>query len=214
MGEWRRSRLRSESEQSLYVEFEELFALRERLRSVADQVRAQLLLAGLRERLVADVFDQELELRSEEGSNLLIRLDSLRLEITGARPELLLHHLAGMILAEAEAFRLTSVEVGFVSWYKASARTPLNLVAQAFSPAAGPMLDRRFAMTWDWSGATTGYSFQASVAEDRELMLSFKAREGYMTLPELQTGMWMDEQRTRFEQGAALFLNQLGWQQP
>lgn len=210
--------MRSDTEQSLYIEFEELFALRERLRTVADQVRTQLLLAGLRERLAADVFDQELELRAEEGSNLLIRLDSLRLEVTGARPELRLHHLAGLILSEAEAFRLTAVEVGFVSWYKVGPLMPLNLVAQAFA-SSGPglagevMLDRRFAMTWDWSSATTGYSFQASVAEDRELMLSFKAREGYMTLPELQTGMWMDEQRTRFEQASALFLGQLGWQQ-
>jgi len=207
--------LEADQEQSLYVEFEELFSLRERLRSVADQVRSQLVAAGLRERLEADIYDNELELRGTEGSNLLIRLDNFRLEVTGARPEIALHHLAALILSTAEVFRLNLVEVGFTAWFDAAPGRPLNLVAQAFSPAWGApdaeLLDRRFAMTWDWSTATTGYSFHASVAEDRELMLSFKAREGYMTLPELQDGRWIRDQRHRFEQGVDLFLQLLGW---
>lgn len=205
----------SDQEQSLYVEFDELFALRERLRPLADQVRAQLVAAGLRERLEAEIFDHELELRGVDKSNLLIRLDSFRLEIVGARPELLLHNLAALILAQAEVFRLNTVEVGFTAWLKAGDGRPLNLVAQAFSPGWGvepaEMLDRRFAMTWDWATATTGYSFHASALEDRELMLSLKAREGYMTLPELQTGLWIQEQRHRFEQGARLLVSLLGW---
>jgi len=207
--------LLSDQEQSLYVEFDELFALRERLRTLADQVRSQLVAAGLRERLEAEVYDHELELRGVENSNLLIRLDSFRLEIVGARPELLLHNLAALILAQAKAFRLNTVEVGFTAWLKAGEGRPLNLVAQAFSSGLGAaeaeFLDRRFAMTWDWASPTTGYSFHASSAEDQELMLSFKAREGYMTLPELQTGLWIQEQRQRFEQGARLFLSLLGW---
>lgn len=205
----------SDLEQSLYVEFDELFALRERLRPLADQVRSLLVAAGLRERLEAQVYDYELELRGGEKSNLLIRLDSFRLEIVGARPELLLHNLAGIILAQAEVFRLNTVEVGFTAWMKPGEGRPLNLVAQAFTPAWGAtqeeLLDRRFAMTWDWASPTTGYSFHASSAEDQELMLSFKAREGYMTLPELQTGLWIQQQRQRFEMGARLFLSLLGW---
>lgn len=205
----------SEQEQSLYIEFEELFSLRERLRGLADQLRAQLVAAGLRERLEADIYDSELELRGVEGSNLLIRLDSCRLEIAGVRPDVALHNLAALVLAQAEVFRLSSVEVGFTAWLKAGPGRPLNLVAQAFSPVWGlpddEQLDRRFAMTWDWASPTTGYSFHASVAEDQELMLSFKAREGYMTLLELQNGRWVQEQRRRFHQGGDLFLTLLGW---
>jgi len=204
-----------DQEQSLYVEFDELFSLRERLRPLADQVRSQLAAAGLRERLEAEIYDFELELRGTDKSNLLIRLDSFRLEILGARPDLLLHNLAAIILTEAGAFRLNTVEVGFTAWLKAGQGRPLNLVAQAFTPAWGAaeaeFLDRRFAMTWDWATPTTGYTFHASSAEDEELMLNFKAREGYMTLTELQTGLWIQEQRQRFEQAARLFLNLLGW---
>lgn len=204
-----------EQEQTLYIEFDELFSLRERLRVLADQLRSQLVAAGLRERLDVEIYDSELELRGVEGSNLLIRLDSFRLEIAGVRPDVALHNLAALVLAQAEVFRLTSVEVGFTAWLKAGPGRPLNLVAQAFDPAWGlrdeEQLDRRFAMTWDWASPTTGYSFHASVLEDQELMLSFKAREGYMTLLELQSGRWMQEQRLRFQQAADLFLTLLGW---
>lgn len=203
-------------EQSLYIEFEELFSLRERLRSVADQVRAQLLAAGLKEQLEPEIFDQELELRGGEGSNLMIRLDGFRLEVAGVRPDMAIHLLAAVILSEAEVFRLTSVEVGFSAWYKVEKGRALNLVAQAFSPVVSPeeepMLDRRFAMTWDWGTATTGFSFQASDTEDKELALSFKAREGYMTLPEFETGDWVSDQATRFGELVNRFLAQLGWQ--
>lgn len=203
-------------EQSLYIEFEELFALRERLRSVADSVRAQLVSAGLKEQLEPELFEQELELRGGEGSNLMIRLDSYRLEVTGVRPQVAIHRLAAILLGEAEVFRLTSVEVGLSAWFKPERGQPLHLVAQAFAPIGGveegePMLDRRFAMNWDWGTATTGFSFQASDTEDRELFLSFKAREGYMTLPELENGAWITEQALRFEQVVDRFLTQLGW---
>jgi len=204
-----------DQEQSLYVEFDELFALRERLRSLADQIRCQLAVAGLRERLEAEIYDYELELRGTDNSNLLIRLDSFRLEILGARPDLLLHNIAAIILNQAGAFRLNTVEVGFTAWLKAGEGRPLNMVAQAFTPGWGAaeaeFLDRRFSMTWDWATPTTGYTFHASSAEDEELMLNFKAREGYMTLAELQTGFWIQEQRQRFEQAAQLFLSLLGW---
>lgn len=202
-------------EQSLFVEFEELFALRDRLRSVADQVRSQLLTAGLRDRLETEVFDQELELRGPEGSSLLIRLDSYRLEVIGVRPDVAIHRLASVILAEAEVFRLTSVEVGFSAGYKVEGSRPLHLVAQAFPAVEGtddePMLDRRLSMTWDWGTSTTGYSLHAMDTEDKELLLSFKAREGYMTLPELLSGDWVGEQRVRFDQLVNRFLTQLGW---
>ncbi len=208
--------MRPEMEQSLYVEFEELFALRERLRPVADQVRAQLVAAGLKERLEPELFDQELELRGTDGSNLVIRLDAYRLEVTGCRPGVAIHQLATLILLEAEVFRLTSVEVGFTSSLKAGRERRLRLVEQAFTPVGEPgeetMLDRRISMTWDWGTATTGFSFHAMDTEDRELFLSFKAREGYMTLPELQGGGWIDEQAQRYEQLVARFLAQLGWQ--
>lgn len=207
--------LRPEMEQSLYVEFEELFALRERLRSVADQVRAQLFTAGLKEQLEPELFEQELELRGPEGSNLLIRLDNYRLEVIGVRPGVAIHQVAAIILMEAEVFRLTSVEIGFTTGYQAERSRPLHLVGQAFPSVAGvedePMLDRRLSMTWDWGTSTTGYSFHAMDTEDKELFLSFKAREGYMTLPELQAGSWVGEQALRFEQLKDRFLTQLGW---
>ncbi|MFZ5826276.1 MAG: hypothetical protein ACOY94_18425 [Bacillota bacterium] len=207
--------MQPEMEQSLFVEFEELFALRDRLRSVADQVRAQLLAAGLRDRLEPEIFDNELELRGPEGSNLLVRLDSYRLEVAGVRPDVAIHRLAAIILAEAEVFRLTSVEIGFSAWYKVEKNRPLRLVAQGFPAVEGtddePMLDRRLSMTWEWGTSTTGYSFHAMDTEDKELLLSFKAREGYMTLPELHSGAWVGEQALRFEQLVHRFLTQLGW---
>jgi len=203
-------------EQSIYIEFEELFALRERLRSVADQVRAQLIAAGLKERLEPELFDQELEFRGMDGSNLVIRLDAYRLEVTGCRPGIAIHQLAALILLEAEVFRLTSVEIGFTTALQAGSGRRLRLVAEAFSPVGEPgeepMLDRRFSMTWDWGTATTGFSFHAADTEDKELFLSFKAREGYMTLPELQAGSWVGEQARRYEQLVSRFLTQLGWQ--
>lgn len=208
--------MRPKIEQSLYIEFEELFSLRERLRTVADQIRAGLMAAGLRERLEVELFDQELELRSSRDPNLQIRLDSYHLEITGIRSELSICQLAALILSEAEVFRLTSVEVGFTSWYQAEAGRSLHLVAPAFGPMVGeqgePVLDRRFAMTWEWSSATAGYSFHANCTEDRELMLGLKVREGYMTLPELHSESWFTEQRHRYDQGVSQFLTQLGWQ--
>lgn len=201
-------------EQSLYVEFDELFSLRERLRSVADHVRYQLLNAGLRERLSAEVFDEELELRSAEGSGLLVRLDSFRLEILGARPEIPIHLMASLILTEAEAYRLNSVELGLTAWYEAEGR-PLGLVALAFSPGWDEgeemALDRRFTMTWEWASPTGGYSFMVSDTEDRELMLSFKARETYMTVPELRTGQWVAAQTAYFRRLCARCLKQIGW---
>lgn len=215
MGKWRRFLLRPEMEQSIYIEFEELFALRERLPALADQVRAHLLAAGLRERLDPEIFDQGLELRGAEGSNLLIRLDSFHLEVVGARPDVAIHRLAALLLTEAEVFRLTSVEIGFSAWFKADRSHPLSLIAQAFPPVVGPgaepLLDRRLSMTWDWSSATAGYSFQVSDTEDRELHLSFKGREGYMTLPELDGGEWVGEQALYFEQLVNRFMGHLGW---
>lgn len=212
---WRGFLLRPEMEQSLYIEFEELFALRERLRAVADQVRAQLVAAGLEEHLEPEIFEQELELRGTDGSNLMIRLDGFRLEVTGVPPHVAIHKLAAIMLMEAEVFRLTSVEVGFSTWYKPSAGRALGMVAQAFSPVAGldpePMLDRRFSMTWDWGTPTTGFSFMATDTEDKELFLSFKAREGYMTLPELEAGGWIGEQALRFDQLVQRILTQIGW---
>lgn len=202
-------------EQSLYVEFEELFALRDRLRAVADQVRAHLLAAGLKDRLEVEIFDDELEMRGLDGSNLMIRLDSFRLEVTGVAPHVAIHKLAAILLAEAEVFRLTSVEMGFSAWYKVEKGRMLHLVAQAFAPVDGvgdePMLDRRFSLTWDWGTATTGFSFMATDTEDKELFLSFKAREGYMTLQELESGGWIAEQALRFEQLVNRFLTQIGW---
>lgn len=203
-------------EQSLVVEFEELFALKDRIRPVADQVRSRLLAAGLAETLEAEVFEQELELRGTDHPNLLIRLDSYHLEITGAQPELQTHQVAALILEEAGAFRLPMVEAGFSLTLKARPGHPLNLVQQAFSPLQEQgdeeMLDRRFSMTWDWGTATTGFSFFAGNAEDREIHLSFKVREGYMNLDELKEGAWMAGQTARFDALVSRFLAQLGWQ--
>jgi hypothetical protein len=202
-------------EQTLTVEYDELFALSDHLRQVADNVRARLLTAGLQDPLEADLFDRELELRGTGGSHLAIRLDGFRLEITGAPPELQIHLVAAILLDEAGVFRLASVEAGRALTIKVRRGQPLHLVHQAFPPVAAegdePMLDRRFSMTWDWGTATTGYSFHASDTEDRELFLSFKAREGYMTLAELQSGHWIASQASRYDALVARFLTQLGW---
>ncbi len=209
--------LAPEMELSLTIDFDELFALRDRIRSIADRVRAQLYSAGLNDRLQTEVFDEELELRGPEGSRLLIRLDSFRLEITGAPPDMQVHLLAAIILEEAEVFRLAGVDAGFSVTLPVRRNRPLNFVGQAFSPIEevekDPMLDRRFSMTWDWGNATTGYSFYASDTEDRELFLSFKAREGYMTVPELKSGHWIATQAQRFDGLVARFLDQIGWSQ-
>jgi hypothetical protein len=206
--------MRPDSELSLMVEFEELFALRDRLRTVADQVRPRLLAAGLSDPLQTELFEQELELRGPDPSRLLIRLDSYRLEITGAPPDLPVHLLAAIVLDEAGAFRLTTLEAGFALAAPAGRGRPLSLTAQAFSPVepgSESMLDRRFSMTWDWGSATTGYSLQVADSEDRELYISFKAREGYMTLPELQAGDWMAAQARRFDDAVGRLFAQLGW---
>lgn len=203
-------------ELSLTVDFDELFALQDRIRPLADRVRAQLYAAGLGDRFQAEVFDEELELRGPEGSRLLIRLDSYHLEITGASPALQIHLLAALILDEAEVFRLSGVDAGFSLVLPVRRNQPLTLVQQAFSPVeeveGDPMLDRRFSMTWEWGNAITGHSFVASDTEDRELYLSFKAREGYMTVPELKGGRWMAAQAARFDGLVARFLAQMGWQ--
>ncbi|HLN62391.1 MAG TPA: hypothetical protein VK464_12640 [Symbiobacteriaceae bacterium] len=204
-----------EIEQSLVVEYEELFALADRLHQVADGARARLLAAGLQEPLQTEVFDGELELRGTQHERLTVRLDGYHLEIAGAPPDLPTHAVAAILLDEAGIFRLTSVEMGLTMSLRAGRGRPLQLVNQAFSPVAGeggePMLDRRFSMTWDWGTATTGFSFHAADTEDRELFLSFKAREGYMTLPELSAGGWMQQQAERFDGLVERFMRQLGW---
>lgn len=200
-------------ELSLTVEFDELFALRDRIRQIADAVREQLTKAGLASGFDADIFDEELELRGSEGSHFVVRLDSYHLEILGAPQDLQIHMLAALILEEAGAFRLTSVEMGFSLNLKV--QRPIDLVARAFSPVGiqgdEAMLDRRFTMTWEWGTATTGFFFLASDTEDRELLLNFKAREGYMTMDELKQGDWIQVQGTRFDATVARFLEQMGW---
>lgn len=206
--------MRPDIEQSLLVEYEELFALKDRIRAVADEVRARLLAAGLTDRLEPEVYDQELELRAEEPGRLYIRLDTYHLEITGAPPALQTHILAAILLDVAGAFRLTTVEAGYSLVTQAGPGRPLRLANPAFStqePGGEPMLDRRFTMTWDWGSATTGYSLQVSSVEDRELYIGFKAREGYMTLPELQQGNWMAEQARRFDAAVSRLYRQFGW---
>lgn len=203
-------------EQSLIVEFDELFALRDRLRQVADTVRARFLAAGFMDPMETEVFDQELELRGTGDSRLLIRLDGFHLEIAGAPPELHLHRMAAILLEEAGAFRLNLVDAGFTLTAKVRRGNALDLVHKAFTPVdvtggQEPMLDRRFSMTWDWGNATTGYSFLVTDTEDKELLLSFKVREGYMTLPDLAAGHWMAREAARFDQLVGRFFQQLGW---
>lgn len=181
---------------------------------MADQARARLFAAGLPERLETEVFDEELELRGTDMRNFLLRLDTYHLEITGAPPDLQTHLLAAILLEEAGAFRLTSVEVGYNLSVKLPRGQSLDLVRQAFpmvDPGGEPMLDRRLSMTWEWGTATTGYSLWACDTEDRDLQLGFKAREGYMALPELQAGAWMAAQAQRFDALVERFFTQLGW---
>lgn len=204
----------SELELSLHVEYHELFSFQDRVRNIADRIRSQLDLAGIGQHLETEVFDEELEMRGPEGSRLLIRMDSFRLEITGAPLEVQIHLLGALVLEQAEVFRLASVEVGFGTVLPAG-NNRLTLVQSAFQPMSpeveGPQLDRRFAMTWEWSDPTSWYSFFANDTEDRELFLSFKARQGYMTVPELKGGRWIDEQGRRFDTLVTRFLGQLGW---
>jgi hypothetical protein len=201
-------------EQSLFIEFDELFSLRERLRTVTDNVRARLYGAGLVEPLETDVFERELEMRGVEPSRLLIRLSSYQLEIAGAPAGVPVHVIAAMILEEAGAFRLVSVEAGFALTLVPRPGYRLDLVRHAFTPVdpvgSEPMLDRRFSLTWDWGNPTTGFSFYVSDTEDRELFLSFKARVGYMTLPELQSGRWLAEQAQRFDGLVSRVVGHLG----
>ncbi|HEY3368066.1 MAG TPA: hypothetical protein VGK74_23645 [Symbiobacteriaceae bacterium] len=207
--------MRQDAEQSLVVEFEELFALRDRLRPVADEARRRFAAAGLPDGLEAEVFDQELEFRGAGDSSLLIRLDSYHLEITGAPPDLPTHVLAAIVLEEAGAYRLLSVEVAWSLTAAVPAGRSLDLVHKAFSPAdfggSEPMLDRRFTMTWGWGTPTAGYVFEAAAAEDREIAIGFKAREGYLTLPELQQGGWFAAHARRFDGLLGRFFTQLGW---
>lgn len=203
----------SHVEIALTAEFDPLFSLPDRMRAVADQIRARLRSAGLELPLETEVFDNELELRGGENSHLLIRLDSYRLEITGAPPDVQVHLLAALILDEAQVYRLVSVDAGFAVTLPVPPGRRIDLVHRAFLPVESgePMLDRRFSMTWEWGNPTTGFSFLASVVEDREIFLSFKAREGYMTVPELRGGAWMNEQAERFDGAVSRFLAQLGW---
>lgn len=207
--------MQPEIEMSLTVEYDELFSLRDRIRQVADQVRGRLARNGFDERFEVEVFESEMELRGPEGSHLLVRLDSFRLEITGAPMEMPLHAMAAIILDEAGVFRLASVEAGFTLGMQVRRGTDLGIVGRAFSPIAPegdePMLDRRFSMTWDWGTATTGFSFMSSVVEDREILLSFKGREGYMTVFDLQSGDWLQAQAQRFDGCVSRYLSQIGW---
>lgn len=206
--------MRPEMEQSLIVEFEELFALRDRMGEVADRLRARLAAEGVAERLTPDLYGQELELRAEPPGGLFIRLDPYHLEIGGASPNLQIHLLGALILEMAGAFRLTMVEAGFSLVAQGGPGRLIRMVYPAFYPGetgAEPMLDRRFTMTWEWSSATTGYFLQVSSVEDRELFIGFRAREGYLTLPELRQGRWMAEQIRRFDAAVSRLYRELGW---
>jgi len=206
--------MQPEMEQSLVVEFEELFTLRDRIRDVADGARARLLAEGLIDRLEPELYDDELELRSQGPGRLYIRLDRYHLEIAGAPLNLQTHILAAILLEMAGVFRPTSVEAGFSMVVEGGPGRPLQMVAQAFAAEDGggePMLDRRFTLTWEWCSATTGYSLQVSSLEDRELFIGFKARESYMTVPELREGNWMAEQIRRFDAVVSRLYRQMGW---
>lgn len=204
----------SELELSLHVEYHELFSFQDRVRAIADRIRGQLDLVGIGQHLETEVFDEDLEMHGPEGSRLAVRMDSYHLEITGAPPEAHIHLLAALVLEQADVFRLASVEIGFGTVLPAG-NNQLTMVRTAFQPMSpeeeGPQLDRRFAMTWEWSDPTSWYSFLANDTEDRELFLSFKARQGYMTVPELKGGRWIDEQGRRFDTLVTRFLSQLGW---
>lgn len=207
--------MRPQIDHSLYIEFEELFSLKDRLGAVADQARARMAAGGLAERFEVEIFDDELELRGTENSKLLIRLDGYRLEMTAAAAEFPAHLVAAILLDEAGVFRLTSIESGYFLTLKRGRGQALDLVHRAFAPmapeGAAQMLDRRFSMTWEWGDATTGYFFQATDTEDRELAITFRAREGYLTLPDLQGGAWTLLQAHIFDGAVERFLSQLGW---
>lgn len=200
-------------ELGMLVEYDELFALRERLRPLADQVRARLYQAGLREELQVEVFEEELELRGPGESPLLIRLDPLRLEITGCPPTLQIAPLAALLLDEAGVFRISSAELSFHTYYDVGPGRPLNLIEPAFGAltAPGARLDRRFSLTWEWGTSTTGYSLIATSTEDRELYAGFKVQDTYLTLPDLQGADWFARQQRLYATTLEGLLAHLGW---
>jgi hypothetical protein len=203
-----------ELELGMLVDYDELFALRERIRSYADQIRARLYMAGLRDELETEVFDQEVELRGTGKNPLLIRLDPFRLEITGCRPSLPIHKLAALLLEEAGVFRIASVEASFQAYLRPGPGRPLNLIDLAFgalNESGETRLDRRFSLTWEWGNATTGYSLTASSTEDQELFVGYKVRDSYMTLLQLQGDEWFAQQMTGFEENLANLLARIGW---
>lgn len=200
-------------ELGMLVEFEELFALRERLRPLADQVRARLFQAGLREELQVEVFEEELELRGPGESPLLIRLDPLRLEITGCPPTLQIVPMAALLLDEAGVFRISSAELSFHTYFDVGPGRPLGMIEPAFAalPVPGPKLDRRFSLTWEWGTSTTGYSLIATSTEDRELYAGFKVQDTYLTLPDLHGAAWFARQQRLYEKTLEGLLARLGW---
>ncbi|HLO03923.1 MAG TPA: hypothetical protein VK191_12515 [Symbiobacteriaceae bacterium] len=200
-------------ELGMLVEFDELFALRERLRPLADVVRARLYQAGLQEELQVELFEQELELRGPGENPLLIRLDPFRLEITGCPASLKIGPLAALLLDEAGVFRIASAELSFHTYLTAGAGRPLALIEPAFDalPVAGPLLDRRFSLTWEWGTSTTGYSLIATSTEDRELYAGFKVQDAYLTLPDLQSSAWFAAQQRVYETTLEGLLARLGW---
>lgn len=207
--------MRNDLEISLLIDFEELFGFRDRLRPLADDLRRRLYQAGLRDHLESDLFDTELEMRTNGPRPLMIRLDSFHLAIAGGRPDVALHRLAALILDAAEAFRLTSVEVSQCAIVRPTPGQRLDFVARAFAGPFGEgdglLLDRRFTMSWDWATETTGFTFLVQSLEDRELLLNLKAREGYLTLNELQDDQWLAAHTEQFLVMAQQFLRQSGW---
>lgn len=197
----------------MLVEFDELFALRERLRTLADKVRARLYQAGLQEELQVELFEQELELRGPGESPLVIRLDPYRLEITGCPPALQIGPLAWLLLDEAGVFRIASAELSFHIYFDVGPRRPLSLIEPAFAalPFPGARLDRRFSLTWEWGTSTTGYSLIATSSEDRELYAGFKVQDSYLTLPDLQETAWFARQQRVYETILDELLARLGW---
>lgn len=207
------SQVQPDLELGMLVEYDELFALRERLRPLADQVRARLYQAGLREELQVELFEQELELRGPGENPLSIRLDPFRLEIVGCPPNLQICPLAALLLDEAGVFRITSAELSFHTYFTAGPGRPLGLIEPAFAalPLPGPRLDRRFSLTWEWGTSTTGYSLIATSTEDRELYAGFKVQDSYLTLPDLQGTAWFARQQRVYETTVEGLLARLGW---
>jgi hypothetical protein len=204
--------LQRDLELGMVIDFDELFALRERLRTVADHVRQSLYQAGLPE-LTIEPFEQELELRGPEGSPLLIRLDPFRLEITGCPPSLRIGPLAALLLDQAGVFRIASAELSFHSYWRPGKGRPLALIGPAFAalPVRGALLDRRFSLTWEWGTSTTGYSLIATSTEDQELYVGFKIQETYLTLPDLQDPAWFARQQQIHETTVEGLLARFGW---